>query len=150
MMYPGNDTVNDTSSMVICHTDLATCCRAQAGPDRGDWYFPDGANTLPGANVDNMNQVPIAQRRRDQLVRLQRGPTGAISDIQDGIYRCDIETVAVNNVDNRARETVYVGVYGSGGIICTCLYLYIHACFVHTLFIPRMYHNYSSCQAKSK
>ena len=119
MMYPGIDTVNDTSSTVICHTDLTTCCRVTetvTEPDQGDWYFPDGVNKLPGAHGNNVKQVPIAQRKRDQLVRLQRGPTGTISDIPDGIYRCAIETVAVNSDDNTARETVYVGVYGSGGM----------------------------------
>ena len=115
MMYPGNDdTTADISSTVICHTDLTTCCRAVSGVDQGDWYFPDG-NVLPGAGSHNANSHPIAERKRDQSVRLQRGPTGAISDIPDGIYHCDIETVTVNSADNTARETVYVGVYGSGG-----------------------------------
>ena len=116
MMYPGNDdTTADISSTVICHTDLATCCRTRAGSDLGNWFFPDGSQ-VPGANVNNANQNHIAERRLEQLVRLQRGPTGTISDIPDGIYRCAIETVAVNSADNTARETVYVGVYGSGGM----------------------------------
>ena len=42
-------------------------------------------------------------------------PTGVVTYIPDGIYRCALETVAVNSADNAARETVYVGVYGSGG-----------------------------------
>ena len=113
MMYPGNDDVNYTSTTVICHTDLTTCCR-DVGSSLANWYFPDG-DTLPGAGSNNVNQVPITQRKRNQLVRLQRGPTGAISDIPDGIYHCDIETMAVNSADNTAQETVYVGVYGSGG-----------------------------------
>ena len=29
-----------------CHTDLNTCCTRAQGPDRGDWYFPNG-NRLP-------------------------------------------------------------------------------------------------------
>ena len=116
MMYPGNDdTTADTSSTVICHTDLATCCRTQAGSDLGNWFFPSG-DPLLGAGLNNANPNHIAERRLDQLVRLQRGPTGTISDIQSGIYRCAIETVAVNSTDNTVRETVYVGVYGSGGI----------------------------------
>ena len=115
MMYPGNDVVNDTSSTVICHTDLTTCCRANEGGDQGDWYFPDG-DTLPGADFNNGNSVPIAQRKRSQVVRLQRGPPSATGTVPDGIYRCAIETVAVNSDDNTARETVYVGVYGSGGM----------------------------------
>ena len=114
MMYPGDDTVNDTSTTVICHTDLDTCCRCEDGCDQGSWYFPDG-NLLPGAYSCNNNLVPIAQRRRNRLVRLQRGPPSVSGDIPSGIYRCDIETQTVNSADNTARETVYVGVYGSGG-----------------------------------
>ena len=124
MMYPGNDDVNDISTTVICHTDLTTCCRKKAGPDRGNWFFPNG-NSLPGADTNNDEQVPIAERRRNQLVRLQRGPLTATGDVPDGIYRCDIETVAVNSDDNTARETVYVGVYGSGGIIFTCIIIHV-------------------------
>ena len=122
MMYPGRDDYYaDISSTVICHTDLASCCR---GSDGGDWYFPDGG-PLPGAGLNNENQQhPIAQRKRNQLVRLQRGPTSATGTVPDGIYHCDIETVAVNSDDNTARETVYVGVYGSGGTcnMHTCVY----------------------------
>ena len=135
MMYPGTpDYYADISSTIICHTDLTTCCNAASGPDQGGWYFPDG-DTLPGASSHNANSVPIAQRKLNQLVRLQRGPTGAIGDVPDGIYRCDIETVAVNSADNTARETVYVGVYGSGGTcnMHTCVYLYT----VEPLFLNR-------------
>ena len=54
MMYPGNDdTTADISSTVICHTDLTTCCRKEAGPDRGNWFFPNGSQ-VPGANVNNL------------------------------------------------------------------------------------------------
>ena len=137
LMYPGNDDANDTSSTVICHTDLTTCCRGDDGGDGGDWYFPDG-DTLPGAGVNNANSVPIAQRKRNQIVRLQRGP-GTIGDIPDGIYRCAIETVAANSADNTARERVYVGVYGSGGIIC------IHAVHVCTYIYTCMLCTYIHC-----
>ena len=136
MMYPGdNDVTADISSTVICHTDLTTCCRitgAVTKPDQGDWYFPDGVNKLPGADVNNVKQVPIAQKKRDQLVRLQRGPPAATGTIPSGIYRCAIETVAVNSDDNAARETVYVGVYGSGGRyivhvhMCACMHVSYH------------------------
>ena len=121
MMYPGDDTANDTSSTVICHTDLDTCCRCGDGGDQGNWYFPDGVNTLPGAGLNNANMHPITWRRRNRLVRLQHGPPTATGDIPSGIYRCDIETETVNSADNTARETVYVGVYGSGGIMILCI-----------------------------
>ena len=115
MMYPGDDdTTADISSTVICHTDLTTCCRG-GGSNQGNWYFPDGVNPLPGAGFNNnIQEHPIAQRKQDQLIRLQRGPT-ATGTVPSGIYRCDVETVAANSADNTARETVYVGVYGSGG-----------------------------------
>ena len=123
MMYPGDDDdTADTSTTVICHTDLTTCCRSENGDDQGKWYFPSGG-PLPGAHLNNINQVPIAERRRNQLVRLQRGPTGAIGVIPYGTYLCGIETVAVNsedNTDTTTREIVYVGVYGSGGILQLC------------------------------
>ena len=119
MMYPGNDdTTADISSTVICHTDLDTCCRCEDGGDQGSWYLPDG-NPLPGAGVNNFNLHPLTQRRLNRLARLQRGPPEATGDIPSGIYRCNIETETVNSADNTARETVYVGVYGSGGIIDT-------------------------------
>ena len=84
MMYPGNDDVSDTSSTVICHTDLTTCCNAVSGVDQGDWYFPDGT-ALPGAGSNNENLHPITQRKRNKLVRLQRGPAEVTGDIPDGI-----------------------------------------------------------------
>ena len=142
MMYPGNDDdTADISSTVICHTDLTTCCRTTTvtESDRGDWYFPDGVNPLPGAGENNEHQQhPIAQRKLNQLVRLQRGPPYATGDIPDGIYRCAIETVAVNSADNTAQEIVYVGVYGSGGIIythSTCLYLDMRALYIHCSYL---------------
>ena len=115
MMYPGNDdTTADISSTVICHTDLDTCCGGADG--HGEWYFPNGT-VLRGAGPDNVNQYSIAIRRQStQRVRLQRGPVStAISPIPSGIYRCDIETVAVSDQGGTGREAVYVGIYESGG-----------------------------------
>ena len=119
MMYPGNDDdTADISSTVICHTDLTGCCGGADG--HGEWFFPDGS-PVPGAGSDNGNQRSIAVRRLStQRVRLQRGPVStAISPIPSAIYRCDIETVAVSDQGGSGRERVYVGVYESGGTLCT-------------------------------
>ena len=86
---------------VQCHTDLHTCCSGAQGPDRGDWFFPAG-NRLPFSG-------DVYEGRGAQVVVLQYTGSGGTS----GIYRCDIETVAVN--DNDGYETVYVGLYTSGG-----------------------------------
>ena len=54
-----------------------------------------------------------------QLVRLILG-TGP-GDVPSGLYRCIIETIAVNgpyyspSPDNGIGETLYVGVYSTGG-----------------------------------
>ena len=89
---------------VQCHTDLVTCCSRDDGSHRGDWHFPNGGR-LPFPNGSN-----IVENRAQQSVDLRRNSGTGPS----GIYRCDIETDAVH--DNGLRETVYVGLYASGGI----------------------------------
>jgi len=94
----------DGSDSVQCHTDLSTCCsKAAAGPDRGDWYFPNGTR-LPFAMFN------IFESRQAQRVDLRRKGR---SDVTSGIYRCTVETNAFN--DDDGRETVYAGLYASGG-----------------------------------
>ena len=70
------------------------------GPDSVDWYSPRWK--LPF--LDNVYEGCGAQ-----VVVLRYTGSGGTS----GIYRCDIETNAVN--DNDGHETVYVGLYTSGG-----------------------------------
>ena len=93
---------------VVCHTDLSTCCSGAQGPDRGDWYFPSGVRLkFPGHH-------PLVERRLQQRVELSRGR----GSIPSGIYRCTIETTKVHSNDSNdttTRETVYVGLYDTGG-----------------------------------
>ena len=96
----------DGSDSVQCHTDLSTCCNAAAGPDRGDWYFPNGTQ-LPFPNNSTFNIFMLRQAQRVDLRHRGR------SDVTSGIYRCTVETNAVH--DDDGRETVYVGLYASGG-----------------------------------
>ena len=111
--------LDNNASHVVCHTDLTLCCGGDGIDDRGYWYLPNG-DVLPGAAggpgaADN----PIVLKRDIQMVSLIRG-TGP-GDVPSGIYRCVIETNAVNGPNNRPEyitgETVYVGVYSTGGII---------------------------------
>ena len=96
----GND--DSGSDSVQCHTDLNTCCSARQGPNRGDWYFPNGYRLRFPIGSG------IAQSRQDRRVELrQTTDTG-----RSGIYRCDIET---SGFENGIRETVYVGLYSEGG-----------------------------------
>ena len=97
----GNDL--DGRNSVQCRTDLSTCCTSSQGPDRGDWYFPNGNKLrFSGGGVVFMARTA----RRVDLRHLRAGGPS-------GIYRCDIETTAVNGKDG--LETVYVGLYSTGG-----------------------------------
>ena len=99
-------TAMDGSDSVQCRTDLSTCCTSGAGGDRGDWFFPSGTR-LPFPNAAHNI---FESRQMSQRVDLRhRGTGGAIS----GIYHCTIGTNAVNDEDG--RETVYAGLYASGG-----------------------------------
>ena len=100
----GNYYYYDLTKTLQCHTDLITCCSRAWGPDRGDWYFPNG-NRLPFIGIGD----DVYEHLSNQLVVLGYIGSGGTS----GIYRCDIETNAVNN--NDGNETLYVGLYTSGG-----------------------------------
>ena len=104
----------NSGAEIVCHTDLSTCCGGFGYNDRGNWYFPNG-DQLPSAFMDE-TAAPFVERRNIQRVELRRGSVSG--DIPSGIYLCSIETVAVHSddlSDTTTRESVYVGVYGSGG-----------------------------------
>ena len=100
------DITSNESLKLQCCTDLTTCCSGAEGPDRGHWYFPNG-NRLP---LYDYNKIPVlSEVRGPQRVIVYRDRDGGTS----GIYRCDIETIAVNN--NTGRVSLFVGLYTSGG-----------------------------------
>ena len=99
------------SDSVQCHTDLDTCCNVD---HHGDWICPGREERLPFSNEDG----DIYEVRGDQRVDLHRRNN---ADMPSGIYRCDIPTNAVHNdSDISVRESVYVGLYASGGIYIIC------------------------------
>ena len=100
----------DGGDSVECHTDLQTCCASAQGIHRGDWYFPDGIR-LPFSSATT---APIYQQRTAQRVDIRHRGT---ANSPSGIYRCYIATIAVHDDDIRVRDTIYVGIYGSGGIL---------------------------------
>ena len=100
----GNERIGVGHS-IQCHTDLSTCCSAAAGVHRGDWYFPNGTR-LPFPGGSDIVEARTHTQRVDLRRNSGTGPSG--------IYHCDIETNSVH--DNGLRETVYVGLYASGGI----------------------------------
>ena len=103
------DAVNGSDN-IQCQTDLVTCCSGDEGPNRGDWY-------APGSQVGSPDYLPfpprssgVYQSRQPQRVDLRYAGVGGGTS---GMYCCYIDTVAVHNQE--FRETVYVGVYSSGG-----------------------------------
>ena len=85
---------------VECHSDLS-CCK-DADNRVADWYFPSGERLKGNEVFDTF----VVYRLKNVQVRRKNGAeTG-------GIYRCDIETIAVND---GSRETLYAGLYSSGG-----------------------------------
>ena len=104
------DDNSDPGNIVRCHTNLGTCCTINQGIHRGDWYFPNG-NVLANAGGGG----DIYRSRAAQRVHILHR-NDAVSP--SGIYRCDIETIAVhdNDINTVTEETVYVGLYlPSGG-----------------------------------
>ena len=100
------DDISASGDTVRCHTDLETCCTSSQGSHRGDWYFPNGI-LLP---FYTHNDEDIVEDREPQVVHLRRRNNATSPS---GIYRCDIETIAVNDNDDDiiTGETVYVGLY---------------------------------------
>ena len=101
----------DGSDSVQCHTDLMRCCAG--GPDslssndRPDWYSP-GRGGVP---LDfSSGGDDIYQEREAQRIDLRRR-NNVLSP--SGIYHCEIPTG--DGDGGFMRETVYVGIYGSGG-----------------------------------
>ena len=100
------ENISDPGDTVRCHSDLSTCCTGTQGDHRGSWFFPDGTE-LPFTSSNDDN---IVMDREPQEVHIRRR-NNAMSP--SGIYRCDIETMAVNDndIDTITGETVYVGLY---------------------------------------
>ena len=103
----GNPALDPGDHSVQCHTDLYSCCSGGDGPHRGDWYFPDGTR-LPFPGVGDITEARVAQR-----VDIRRNNN---ANSPSGIYRCDIPTNDVyDENDNSVRESVYIGLYATGG-----------------------------------
>ena len=101
------------SHSVRCHTDLSTCCTGTEGNHRGDWIPPGSDTRLPFSN-DTSAGIYQVQGPLPQRVILRRRNN---ADMPSGIYRCDIPTNAVHDDnDISVRESVYVGLYATGGI----------------------------------
>ena len=94
----GNDD-SDPGNVVRCHTDLLTCCS-----NHGDWYSPEGDELSEDGDIYVVHSV--------QEISLHRSNHSYPPPPPSGIYHCDIP---VNGDDDSVRESVYIGLYSSGG-----------------------------------
>ena len=110
--YVNLSLVGETGTYSVrCHTDLSTCCSGSEGIHHGDWIPPGSEEGLP---LSSDASADIYQIQGPQRVILRRRNN---ADMPSGIYRCDIATNAVHDNDNSVRESVYVGLYATGGIL---------------------------------
>ena len=110
--------IGDTA--LICHTNRPATITDIAGYNNsgGDWFAPNG---MPVGGI-YARSVPGFRRNRDpMMVRLLRN-TGTDTP-SEGIYHCLVED------DTLTEQTVYVGLYNSGGGIHKSMYIsVIHSC----------------------
>ena len=93
-------TISDitASEPLLCVTDRIDCCPPEeSGVSNGQWYFPD-ESAVPDEFGDNFYQASVFA-----AVRLHR-----ISDMTNGIYRCDIPDTMGD------IRTLHIGIYNNG------------------------------------
>ena len=106
-------TATNGQDSVKCHTDLSGCCSPTEGAYRGDWFFPIGDR------LEFNDHLSVYESRGDRRVDLRKNSGGGSA--VSGIYRCDIPTNAVRSSDSSVRDTVYIGLYTSGGGMYTAI-----------------------------
>ena len=85
----GNDDTDGSGNTLRCITDLTSCCTSNQGPHRGNWYFPDGDRLPLVSSSDNIYESRGSRQVSLRRKNYPRRPTG--------IYRCDVQTVAVHD-----------------------------------------------------
>ena len=112
-----SDIGSTDDTALICHTNRPGNITDIASDKNsgGDWIAPNGRRVGFG----DMSSIPgFIRRRGPMMVRLLRNTaTGTPSE---GIYHCLVED------DTLTEQTVYVGLYNSGGIIKTNTFTLIH------------------------
>ena len=111
------DRIGSGDEALWCHTDLTTCCSIIQGDHRGNWFSPTSESQRLPFVFEN---TAVYMGRSSQTVELSRRRSGG----ESGIYQCSIATIASNNNESIEHESVFVGLYESGG-----MYLYFVAVF---------------------
>ena len=93
--YVNLSQVGTSENKVSCHTNRDRCCHGLQGPDRGDWFFPNGTRL----NFSNYGG-DIYEAREAQRVSLLRRNNGNVS----GIHHCNIAIATGTGI-------MYIGLY---------------------------------------
>ena len=97
------------NGVLMCHTDLMSCCTSAQGIHRGSWYFPDGQV------MKDFGDIYMTAMNRKIVLNHMSNVT-----LPSGIYRCDIPTVADHDANGLLTDTVYLGLYYvNGGDYCS-------------------------------
>ena len=90
---------------LICHTNRINDIPSPNGPNSGgDWFAPDGTQV---GNLHTDDVPGFDRNKGPMVVRLHRRT--ASDPPSEGIYYCVVED------DTFIEQTVYVGLYNSGG-----------------------------------
>ena len=119
------DISSTDDTALICNTNRPATLSTEGNPmmhSGGEWFGPDG--TAVGTRYSNEHDVPGFRRNRGPgMVRLIRYTTNINPSLDgmtftppEGIYHCVVEDATMT------QQTVYVGLYNSGGgSVCMCV-----------------------------
>ena len=93
-----SDIGSTDNTALLCHTNRP----ASGSSSGGDWFAPDGGKV---GNVGSTTVPGFERNRGPMLVRLRRND----GTPEEGIYHCVVDDA------NDNTQTVYVGLYNSGG-----------------------------------
>ena len=108
------DTSDDPANIgsnLVCRTDNTSCCRGGDNPAGtggfGNWYYAIGDGVAHFFESPTSGQI-YRMQRGNQVIRLSREGSAAITATANGIYRCEVAD------QNSVMQTRYVGLYTNG------------------------------------
>ena len=123
-----SDIGSTEDTALICNTNRPATLSTGGNPmmhSGGDWFGPDG--TAVGTRYSSEHAVPGFRRNRGpgmvQLIRYTTNINPSLNGMTftppEGIYHCEVEDATMT------QQTLYVGLYNSGGGMC------VHVCLWH-------------------
>ena len=105
----------------------------------GNWFVPDGNAVIVSSSVGSED---FGKNRGPGLVRLIRNSHASDPTPTEGIYSCIVQD------DTLTEQTVYVGLYNSGGggwLVLKCAIIQLHDCTLVYLIFDIYLYMYDMC-----